>query len=110
MVWLQKAKEAVMARKPIETTEPAADSPVTQSEGNVALAVASAPAPEPTVSYDPERLASYTTLSAKIRYLHSQGMKRSAIAKTLTAHRGKTVLYQHVRNVLVTPVKVGARS
>jgi len=93
-----------MARKPIET-EPAADSPVTQSEGSAALAVASAPAPVETVSYDPERLSSITTLSGRIRYLDGLGMKRSAIAKTLSAHRGKPVLYQHVRNVLITPRK-----
>lgn len=93
-----------MARKPIET-EPSTELPVTQSEGSAALAVASAPASVPTVSYDPERLASFTTLSAKIRYLDGVGMKRSAIAKTLSAHRGKPVLYQHVRNVLITPRK-----
>lgn len=38
------------------------------------------------------------TVSAKIRYLDSEGYSRSEIAKTL----GKR--YQHVRNVLITPI------
>lgn len=39
------------------------------------------------------------TVSGTIRYLHAQGLSRSEIAK-VTGKR-----YQHVRNVLVTPVK-----
>ncbi len=39
------------------------------------------------------------TKSAKIRYLNAQGWERGAIAK----HLG--IRYQHVRNVLVMPVK-----
>lgn len=39
------------------------------------------------------------TKSAVIRYLHSEGMKRGEIAKLLN------IRYQHVRNVLITPVK-----
>lgn len=39
------------------------------------------------------------TVSAQIRYLNSEGFGRSAIAKFL----GKR--YQHVRNVLETPLK-----
>lgn len=45
------------------------------------------------------------TKSAKIRYLDSIGKKRGEIAKILTDLYGKTVRYQHVRNVLVTPLK-----
>ena len=39
-----------------------------------------------------------STVSAKIRYLDSEGYERGEIAKAL----GKR--YQHVRNVLITPI------
>lgn len=39
------------------------------------------------------------TVSTKIRTLHSMGQKRSQIAKLLNKR------YQHVRNVLITPLK-----
>lgn len=39
--------------------------------------------------------------SQKIRALHGEGMSRGEIAKVL----GKR--YQHVRNVLITPIKQG---
>ena len=44
-------------------------------------------------------LTKLTTKSAKIRYLNSLGLTRSEIAKKLD------IRYQHVRNVLITPVK-----
>lgn len=44
-------------------------------------------------------LESFSTKSAKIRYLTSLDWKRSQIAKELN------ILYQHVRNVQITPVK-----
>jgi hypothetical protein len=50
--------------------------------------------------YDETYLQSLTTTSARIRYLHSRGLKNGEIAKKL----GK--LYQHVRNVLIVPVKI----
>lgn len=56
----------------------------------------------PEVSYD---LSKFTTKSAMIRYLDSEGVKRGRIAKILSEHFGKTVRYQHVRNVLVTMIK-----
>lgn len=45
-----------------------------------------------------ETLGTLPTVSAKIRYLHDEGFSKSQIAKAL----GKR--YQHVRNVLITPV------
>lgn len=49
------------------------------------------------------------TKSAMIRYLDSKSMKKGEIAKVLTAHfypnNEKKVLFQHVRNVLITPIK-----
>lgn len=41
----------------------------------------------------------YKTKSALIRYLDKQGMTRGAIAKFMG------IRYQHVRNVLITPIK-----
>ena len=44
-------------------------------------------------------VAKLSTKSAAIRYLDSQGCTRSEIASALG------IRYQHVRNVLITPVK-----
>lgn len=41
----------------------------------------------------------YETKSAKIRELAAQGYSRGEIAKSMG------ILYQHVRNVLITPLK-----
>lgn len=46
--------------------------------------------------------------STKIRAAHAAGYSRGQIAKGLTTHLGREdnpVRYQHVRNVLITPVK-----
>lgn len=51
------------------------------------------------VQFDETELNQLPTKSAKIRYLHSKGMKRGDIAKQLD------IRYQHVRNVLITPLK-----
>lgn len=45
------------------------------------------------------KLDSFSTTSAKIRYLHSLEWTRSEIKDQLG------IRYQHVRNVLITPVK-----
>lgn len=42
---------------------------------------------------------SITTTSGKIRHLNNAGLTRSEIAKTLN------IRYQHVRNVLIQPLK-----
>ena len=44
------------------------------------------------------KLAGLPTTSARIRYLDSEGWTRGQIAKKLNKR------YQHVRNVLITPV------
>ena len=51
--------------------------------------------------YDASKLDGLPTKSAKIRYLDQQGLTRSEIAKLLG------IRYQHVRNVLITPLKRG---
>ena len=50
------------------------------------------------------KLARFGTKSAKIRYLHSLKWSRSDIAAKLG------IRYQHVRNVLITPVKKAKES
>lgn len=45
-----------------------------------------------------KKIEALQTVSAKIRYLDGEGYSRSEIAKAL----GKR--YQHVRNVLITPL------
>lgn len=45
------------------------------------------------------------TTSSRIRELHAEGKTKSEIVKLITAERGKPILYQHVRNVLMTPLK-----
>lgn len=46
-----------------------------------------------------EQLANLPSKSARIRHLSAMGKKRGEIAKILG------IRYQHVRNVLITPVK-----
>lgn len=46
-----------------------------------------------------KELGKLPTTSAKIRYLAGKDMSRGDIARTLG------IRYQHVRNVLITPVK-----
>lgn len=53
-----------------------------------------------TPAYDVEGLMKkFVTKSAVIRHLDSEGVKRGEIAKMLN------IRYQHVRNVLITPIK-----
>lgn len=54
------------------------------------------------VTYD---LTNYTTKSSKIRYLASMGMSRSNIVKYFKEVLNDEIIYQHVRNVLVQPLK-----
>lgn len=46
-----------------------------------------------------------TTVSARIRYLANEGYTRGQITKLIPNAKGGQLLYQHVRNVLITPVK-----
>lgn len=49
-------------------------------------------------SYE-DLIAEYKTKSALIRALHAEGESRGSIAKLMN------IRYQHVRNVLITPIK-----
>lgn len=57
----------------------------------------------PTISTSevPPQYATLKTTSAKIRAMATDGYERKAIAKALN------IRYQHVRNVLVQPLKKG---
>lgn len=46
-----------------------------------------------------KELENLPTTSSKIRFLSGKGLSRGTIAKTLN------IRYQHVRNVLITPIK-----
>lgn len=61
--------------------------------------------PEPVEDELFQTVRNMKTKSEQIRYLDSIGMKRGPIAKLLSKVHGKTVLYQHVRNVLIQPLK-----
>ncbi len=50
------------------------------------------------------KLSTMSTKSGKIRYLNSIGFSRGQIQKYLTDN-GFPTIYQHVRNVLITPVQ-----
>lgn len=82
---------------------------------NVAAQEAPKTAEAPKPAYDAlARLTELKSKSAVIREMSSQGMKPAEIHKTLKAHKvfnsGKpgfediAIRYQHVRNVLNTPV------
>ena len=51
------------------------------------------------------KLKKLETTSAKIRYLDKEGLSRADIARSLKYKDGRELRYQHVRNVLITPVK-----
>lgn len=52
-------------------------------------------------------LETHKTKSATIRYLSSQGLSRSEIVKVFN-NGGDPIRYQHVRSVLVQPVRADA--
>lgn len=50
------------------------------------------------------------TVSARIRYLHGEGYSRSDITKLIPNASGGTLRYQHVRNVLLTPLQTESKA
>ena len=49
-------------------------------------------------------LKAFQHTSTQVRYLDSLGYTRGEIKKLLFKHCGKDKRYQHIRNILVTPV------
>jgi hypothetical protein len=52
-------------------------------------------------------LDSLTSTAAKVRFMATVTSDRGEISRFLTAHLGREVRYQWVRNVLITPLKKG---
>ncbi len=50
-------------------------------------------------------LPSNLNVSQTIRFLNDQGMTRGDIVRYFETYLDRTIRYQHVRNVLITPVK-----
>jgi hypothetical protein len=46
-----------------------------------------------------------TTVSAKIRFLAGEGYTTGDVSRIMTELEGRLVRFQHVRNVLITPLK-----
>ena len=82
------SKQATAQKQEAQTTEAAAE-----SKPAVALSKAQ--------QTQAEKLA---TVSARIRYLDKEGFSRSDITKLIPNASGGQLRYQHVRNVLITPV------
>ena len=50
------------------------------------------------------KMEDYNSKSHMIRSLSSEGKTRSEIVKIITESQGYPIRYQHVRNVLITPL------
>lgn len=50
------------------------------------------------------KMEDYPSKSAMIRALAAEGKTRSETVKIITEAQGKPIRYQHVRNVLITPL------
>lgn len=81
----------------VKKEAPATATPVTQEPKAIAMTK-----PQQKV------VADLPTVSAKIRYLNEQGYSRSQITKLITNAKGGVLRYQHVRNVLLTPLATPA--
>lgn len=91
---------ATVAREPVVLPNLTQSAPESTSAPSTETPPAAPSVETPKVKFDQAHLDGLTTKSAKIRYLNAQGMKTGEIAKT------QNIIYQHVRNVLITPVKV----
>lgn len=101
------SKKSNAVKKTAEVAEPRILDDLTQNEPVTIVPPVveqSKPADKGTVSMTMEQLESLglKSKSSVIRYLAGAGYTRSAIAKFLN------IRYQHVRNVLITPLKTGA--
>lgn len=74
----------------------------TKTKTNKKVSLTKEVTPAVETKYD---LSALTTTSSKIRYLSSQGLTRSQIVKVMSEHLGHQIRYQHVRNVLIQPLK-----
>lgn len=88
-----------MARQP-QTT---AAEPIAQAQPAVTIQT---PSQQYNLTAEEDaKIRAMKTKSEQMRYLSALGWKNGAISKYLSLVYGKTVLYQHVRNVLRQPLK-----
>ena len=80
--------------------------------GNLAVKVEPQASPASTFpTFDQAKLDSLTGKNAKVRYLTAQGFTKGQIVKfsktyaPLKYEDGREIRFQHVRNILITPVK-----
>jgi hypothetical protein len=97
MVKLPKTETTTTA----EPETPKVEAPAVATQGNLAVA----PKPAELPKFDRTTLDGCKSISAKVRYLHACGFTRGQIVKVFPSAVGRTILYQHVRNVLIQPVK-----
>jgi hypothetical protein len=60
---------------------------------------------EQKAAFDAQKYLKLPNTSARIRALAADGYTRSQTVKIFKEHFGRDILYQHVRNVLIQPVK-----
>jgi hypothetical protein len=90
-----------------EVTETQVTAPVEQVTAPTTIV---APATTPGITLSETQQSAFnvmTTKSERIRFLSSLGHKNGPISKYLSTVYGKLVRYQHVRNVLKSPLKKG---
>ena len=75
--------------------------PMSKSNEQTNVTVVSASKFVPTKLEVPTNL----NVSQTIRWLSAAGLSRGHIVKYFETYLGRTIRYQHVRNVLITPVK-----
>jgi predicted secreted Zn-dependent protease len=86
-----------MAKKTEATVETTIETPVTETTTTAPV--------ETTIQYavdgsqGPELIEKHGSVSGAIRFLNSEGLTKGQIAKVLAKR------FQHVRNVLITPLK-----
>jgi hypothetical protein len=71
----------------------------------VAVEVAAAPKQIQVPTDEAMREQGMSSLSARIRHLASLGVSTAEITKVVKRSNGRHPIYQHVRNVLNTPLK-----
>lgn len=93
----------MVANANAENTNKSASTGAAKAAAAVAVVEQAAPSAYPTD--EQMRKDGFDTLSARIRHLKSLGMSTGDIARTVKRENGEHPKYQHVRNVLLQPLK-----
>ena len=75
------------------------------SKSNEATVVATASPATKKAAPAKVEMPTNLNVSETIRFLHSAGLSRGDIVRYFETYIGRSIRYQHVRNVLITPVK-----